>query len=542
MSAFRPPWYNPSLPAREDCVLPCLIDKWARQIPNKHFIEFESGERWTWAETREKSLHAAAALQQRGVKAGDTVLAWLPNSAALVRAWFGANYLGAVLVPINTSYKGRLLEHVIKTSGARLMIGHPKLLDRLASVPLGNLEHVIVDTPTVDGIKLNLRLEPISALEAPTASLALSYQPQLWDTQVVIFTSGTTGPSKGVLASYLHLWNTGEVTYGYMTHDDCMLINLPMYHVGGTSSMMIAASRGGSVALFDSFNTQDFWPQIQKTKATIISGLIGAMAAFLSKTEPKPTDAQNSLRMCTLAPISAETLILRERFGFDYISGFNMTELSCPLITDVNERTFSSCGRPRSGVQCRIVDDHDIEVPPGKVGELIVRSDRPWDFFKGYLGNPEATAEAWRNGWFHSGDLMKRDEDGNFFFVDRKKDAIRRRGENISSLEVEMDVAAFPTVREVAAYGVASPNGEEEVMIAVAPRPGQTIDPVALIEFLTPRMAHFMVPRYIRIETELPKTTTNKIQKADLRQEGIGPKTWDREAAGLSLKRDKFEA
>jgi crotonobetaine/carnitine-CoA ligase len=266
------------------------------------------------------------------------------------------------------------------------------------------------------------------------------------------------------------------------------------------------------------------------------------MTTFLSKADPTPEDANNPLRICTLSPVNDETIALGKRYGFDYVSGFNMTELSCPLITDVNVTVHRSCGRPRTGVQCRVVDDNDIEVAPDVIGELVVRSDRPWDQMTEYLGNPDATARVWRNGWFHTGDLMYRNKDGDFFFVDRKKDVIRRRGENISSLEVEADVAMFPSVREVAAYGVATPDGEEEVMIAVAPRAGDLIDPKALIEFLIPRMAHFMVPRYVRLETELPKTLTNKIQKTELRREGVTAHTWDREASGIVLKRDKFKA
>lgn len=537
----RPPWFNPATPPRDNCVLPCLVDKWAKATPDKQFIRFEDGTTWTWAQTREIGLRTAAALQKRGIKAGDTVLAWLPNGPTMVRAWLGANYLGAVLVPINASYKGRLLEHVIKTSKATLMISHPALLERLNIVDRGELKAVIVDAPTTGDLKLDLPLEARDALDGDAGSVVLSYEPQVWDTMVIIFTSGTTGPSKAVPATYLHQWTTGQISYGYMTPDDCILINLPIYHVGGTSSFMAAAASGGSIALFDVFNTKDFWQQIRATGSTTISGLIGAMTTFLSKNEPHPSDADNPLRICTLSPVNDETIALGKRYGFDYVSGFNMTELSCPLITDVNVKIARSCGRPRSGVQCRIVDNNDIEVPHGTIGEFIVRSDRPWDQMTGYYGNPEATAAAWRNGWFHTGDLMYGNEDGDFFFVDRKKDAIRRRGENISSLEVEADVAAFPAVREVAAYGVPSPNGEEEVMVTVAPKEGQAFDPRDLIAFLVPRMAHYMVPRYVRVEATLPKTPTNKIQKAELRREGVTPATWDREAAGIVLKRDKLK-
>lgn len=538
----RPPWFNPEMPAREDCVLPCLIDKWAKATPDKQFIRFENGVRWTWAQTRDLALQTAAALQKRRIKPGDCVLAWLPNGATMVRAWLAANYLGAILVPINSSYKGRLLEHVINTSRAKLMIAHPGLVERLKHVAHANIAGLIVDAPSVEDPGLGIPTEPISALDGDASTLELSYESQMWDTQVIIFTSGTTGPSKAVPATHLHSWTTGQGSYGYMTPNDCILINLPMYHVGGTSSFMAAASSGGSIALYDSFNTKEFWNQIRETGATTISGLIGAMTTFLSKNEPHPSDAENTLRMCTLSPVNDETIALGKRYKFDYISGFNMTELSCPLITDVNVKVARSCGRPRTGMQCRIVDANDIEVPHGTIGEFIVRSDRPWDVMTGYYGNPEATVAAWRNGWFHTGDLMYRNEAGDFFFVDRKKDAIRRRGENISSLEVEADVAAFPSVREVAAYGVASPDGEEEVMITVAPRPGAVIDPKALIEFLLPRMAHFMVPRYVRIEAELPKTPTNKIQKVELRNQGVTPSTWDREKAGIIVKRDKLKA
>jgi len=194
----------------------------------------------------------------------------------------------------------------------------------------------------------------------------------------------------------------------------------------------------------------------------------------------------------------------------------------------------------RAGVDVRLVDDNDCEVPLGAIGEMMIRTDRPWGMNSGYYNNPEATAKAWRNGWFHTGDAFRMDADGNFYFVDRIKDAIRRRGENISSFEVEADVGAHPTVREVAAIAVPNEMSEDEVMVVVAPVEGKTIDPVELIEFLRPRMAHFMVPRYVRIVAELPKTPTAKVQKAMLREQAVTADTWDREAAGIRVKGDRF--
>jgi len=541
MTAFHPPWFDPAPPARDDCVTPRLIDRHAAATPDKLFIRYESGETWTWAQTREKALGAAAALQGRGVQPGDVVAAWAPNSPALVRAWFGANYAGAALAPINTSFRGRLLEHALGKTGARVLIVHPELAPRLEGLSLGAVERVILTGPSNKAPDLGVQVEGHEALAGdPAAAVPADVEP--WDTPVIIFTSGTTGPSKAVETSYVQEWTTARVTYGYMTAEDRMLVNLPMFHVGGISGITAALACGGSVALFEAFDTRQFWNMVRETGSTTCSGFIGALTTFLNKEPPRPDDRDNPLRICTLSPVSEETVALAERFGFDYVSGFNMTEVSSPLITEVNEAVMRSCGRPRVGVECRIVDAHDREVAHGEIGELVIRGDHPWQLFKGYLGDPQATAEAWRNGWFHTGDLLWRDAEGRFYFVDRKKDAIRRRGENISSLEIEIEVSAYEAVREVAAYGVDLPGGEQEVMVCVAPKPGETIDPRALIEFLIPRMAHFMVPRYVRVSAELPKTPTNKIQKVELRKEGVTADTWDREAAGIRLKREKLSA
>ena len=357
---------------------------------------------------------------------------------------------------------------------------------------------------------------------------------------MIIFTSGTTGPSKAVITSYVQEWTTAKVTYGYMVQSDRMLVNLPMFHVGGIAAITATVACGGSVALFEAFDTRRFWDTVRETGSTVCSGLIGALTSFLMKEPSKPDDADNPLRMVTLSPINEDTTALGKRFGFDYLSGFNMTEVSGPLISAVNDPVMRSCGRVRVGMECRIVDDQDNEVPHGQPGELVIRSDNPWTLFSGYLGDPEATARAWRNGWFHTGDLMRRDAEGCFFFVDRKKDAIRRRGENMSSLEIEIDVTAHPSVRECAAYGIDLLGGEQEVMVAVAPIDGAEIDPRELVEWLIPRMTHFMVPRYVRVETALPKTPTNKIQKTGLREEGVTAATFDREAAGLVVRRQKL--
>jgi len=214
--------------------------------------------------------------------------------------------------------------------------------------------------------------------------------------------------------------------------------------------------------------------------------------------------------------------------------------VSSPLMSDLHPNIPGLCGKARPGIEARVVDENDCEVAPGQTGELILRSDRPWAMNHGYYKNPEATANAWRNGWFHTGDGFRYDEEGNFFFVDRIKDAIRRRGENISSFEVENEVVTHPDIAEAAAIPVPSQLGEDDVMIVVAPVDGANIDSKELFEFLEPRMAHFMLPRYIRVIGELPKTPTQKVQKHLLKSDGVTADTWDREDAGIEIKRERI--
>lgn len=542
MSAtHRPSWFDPALPAREDCVLKPLLESRAARHPDRRLALFEDGSSWSWGECLADVRAAAAGLQRLGVKKGDRVLAWLPTGKPMVLTWFAANYLGAVFVPLNTAYRGAVLQHVVNAAGAVVMVAHPGLVERLEGLALEHLRQLICVGGTPTAIPRGLRALDESALRGDAAGLDESAPIDVWDIQSIIYTSGTTGSSKGVLSPYLQLYTTAMVNYGYMGEGECILVNLPMFHVGGTSPTYTALVRGGSIYLVDGFSTSKFWEQVRRGGCTTTAGLIGVMSAFLAKSEPRPDDADNPLRCITMFPVIEETARMAARFGFDYLTGFNMTEVSTPLVTEVNTRIWGACGKPRSGVQVRLVDEHDLEVPRGEIGELIVRSDLPWTMNAGYNGLPEATATAWRNGWFHTGDLFRQDEGGEFYFVDRIKDTIRRRGENISSFEVENAVRQHPDVDEVVAVGVASEIAEQEVLVVVTSKPGRAVDPRALVEFLVPRLAYFMIPRYVRVVAEIPKTETNKPRKVVFRDAGITPDTWDREAAGLHLRRDSIK-
>lgn len=525
------------VPPREDCVVRYLIDRWAQEIPDAVYAVFESGETWTYAQLQRKVRQAAAALARRNVKQGDHVAVWLFGGSEGILSFFAINYLGAVFVPFNTAYKGGLLEHVLRNADAELLIAHRDLVPRLADVDTAMLKHVL--TVAGDPETSILPWENIDVLAEGDANVpALTRPIEPWDNQSIIYTSGTTGPSKGVLSSYLHLFtNAGPETWHFVHRSDRFLINMPLFHIGGMGILSVMLARGGSVAVMENFDTARFWPFVRETQTTA-AFLLGVMATFLLKEPPNSADQDHSLRLAFMVPMTETAGDLHARFGIDIYTIFNMTEISSPIVSDPNPTARGTCGKKRDGVDVRLVDENDCEVAVGEIGEMLVRTDRPWGMNSGYYKNAEATAEAWRNGWFHTGDCFRMDAAGYYYFVDRRKDAIRRRGENISSFEVEAEVVAYPAVREAAAYGVPSDLSEDDVMIAVAPVDGQTLDPEALVRFLIERMAYFMVPRYVRILEELPKTPTAKVQKHLLRGDGVTHDTWDREAAGITVKRE----
>jgi crotonobetaine/carnitine-CoA ligase len=299
-------------------------------------------------------------------------------------------------------------------------------------------------------------------------------------------------------------------------------------------SMMVV---GGSVVGREVFSISSFWEDIDRYNCTCTL-LLSSMVPFVFNQPRSEEDSRHPLKKVILVPLIDEVEDFKERFGVQASTGFNMTEISSPICSDgfnlVNNR---SCGRVRPGVEVRIVDEHDEEVPTGQIGELIVRTDEPWTMNVGYWKMPEKTAEAWRNGWFHTGDGFYRDEDDNYYFVDRLKDAMRRRGENISSFEVESEINSHPAVVESAAIAVPSEYSEDEIKAVIVLHKGQELTPEELIKYLEPRMPYFMVPRFIEFVDELPKTPTEKVRKQALREIGVNENTWDMVKAGIKLKK-----
>lgn len=528
---------DPRIPSVRSSVLKYLLEERAQTHSDQTYAVFEDAPDWSFSETLRQTRKTAAGLEALGVGKGDTVLIALPNGPDALRVWFAANYLGAIVVHVNSAYRGGLLERVICNSKACLFVTGAEMINHLAPLQLGQLQTVVhfgEASITLPGVKM---------LEAGTLDSAGDEPGETdeilpFETQSIIYTSGTTGPSKGVMCSYLHILTAGHAVY-FLTAEDRYLVNLPMYHIAGQLPCMLMLSLGGSVAIVERFKTDAFWQCIEQTGATFAI-LLGVMTRFLLSQPECPAEKAGILKHVIQQPFDDDAPELKKRFGIDIYTSFNMTEISLPIVSEANPVIPGTCGRRRDGVDLRIVDAYDCEVPQGEVGELIIRTDQPWAMMHGYLDEPAATAKAWRNGWFHTGDAFHVDEYGNYFFVDRMKDTIRRRGENISSFEVEAAVMAHPDIREAAAVGVDSEVSESEVLIVISLKQGQTLDPVELIEFLRPSLAYFMIPRYVRIVDDLPKTPTQKIEKHRLRDIGISRgDAWDREAAGIKLRRSE---
>ena len=521
----------------EELVGAALVRR-AAETPEASALLFVDGPEWSWTELHRRVRDHAAGLQALGVARGDLLLSWMPNGPVATLNFLAAAWLGVVYVPVNIGLRGALLTHVLRLTGAHLMVAHGALLDRLAEIDRADLERVIVigdERPALPGIAL---LDQ-AVLAGDGAELS-PVETAPWDTQMVIFTSGTTGPSKGVLSSFRHA-RTAALGFRNIGPGDRNLTALPAHHVGGVYGILWAIYHGGSVVIAERFRTQDFWPLVGRYQITT-TGLLGVMVDFMNALPPFENERRHGLKSVLVAPYTPSALRFAERYGVPAYTEFNMTELSVPTFGGPEPLPPGSCGRAQGEVELRLVDTHDIVVPADGVGELILRTHQSWQISHGYLNDPAATARAWRNGWFHTGDLFRRDADGNYFFVDRVKDAVRRRGENISSFEVEAAILAHPAVAQAAVVGVPADAGaEDEVMAVVKLASGQTLDPAVLVAFLSGQLAAYMVPRYVRFVDTFPLTPTQKIEKHRLRAEGVTSDCWDRDARGVRLSRDRLE-
>lgn len=515
-------------PKDRSLVFHYILEDHAARQPDKPFLVTRDRS-LSYADTDALANRVGRGFAAAGVKKGDRVLVMMPTGIDFFVTWLGLCKIGALMSPVNEAHVKRMLQHQAADAAAKVAVVGNAFLDRWVDIADGlpDLEHIFHYDDGVAAPGLPWRASEFVDLIADDGSPlapAVSYR----DPMAIFYTSGTTGPSKGVLYSYAQAHATASQQATLCNAGDVFYMCVPMFHVGLCHLGGIPLIAGATLAIRPKFSATQFWDDVRHFGATMTL-LMSTMPSYLMAQPERVEDADNPLRKCVMVPLLKDLDAFRRRFNVsDIATVFNMTEVSTPICTGFDLANNNSCGRPRRGITARIVDDNDEPVALGEIGELILRSEEPWEFNLGYWRRPEQTAEAWRNQWLHTGDLFSMDEAGNYYFRDRLKDAIRRRGENISSHEIEREVDAHPAILESAAIAVPSPFGEQEVKVIAALRPGRALTAQELAKHLAAALPKYMQPRYLEIrDGELPKTPTGKIRKPELRAEGVGS-AWDR--------------
>jgi crotonobetaine/carnitine-CoA ligase len=514
--------------------------------PDGPYLDFD-GVALTAREMDASANRIAHQLAALGVGRGDRVATLLENSPEQVMSFFAAAKLGAIQVPINTAYKGEFLRHVLADSGAAVMIVQGELASRVADLTptaaadLPELKAVVVAGRTdavVEGLPVHDWADLLAAGndEAPPDP---GLRPS--DLSCFIYTAGTTGPSKGCMLPHHYVVALGEqiARAWQRTADDIVLTPLPLFHFNAISVCVVGTLLvGGSAAIVRKFSVSRFWSEVKRTDATMLS-MLGSLAILVANADDSPEMQGHRLRLCAAAPMPPDTdRIWRERFGCaTFSAGYGLTEASLISLLPAGEPNRPGAAGRLNDVEfeVRVVDDEDRDVPVGEIGEIVCRPTGPNLMFAGYWRRPEATVEVLRNLWFHTGDLGKVDDDRFLYFVDRKKDYLRRRGENISSFEMERTFVAHPAIKDVAVHAVASEQGEDDVKVTAVLQEGAVITEEELCRWSVDQVPYFAVPRYIEFRDDLPRNPVGRVLKYELRDDGVTERTWDREASGFTF-------
>lgn len=506
--------------------------------------------RYTYGDLEHMTNRYANGFKALGIGKGDHVAVMLPNCVEFFWVIWGLGKLGAVAVPINTAAKGELLRYFIDQSDSTWVVVEEEWAGRVAAIgdelPKVKGYFYLGPKPVSDSAlhglhaaRTELRELESGSPEAPPID-AVRYS----DLHLIMYTSGTTGPSKGVMSPHSqgHCvgWSLAKY-YGYQP-DDVLYTCLPLFHGNALWYTCYAALwADAAVALAPRFSASQFWDDIRRYGATQFNSL-GAMTNIICKIPPSPQDREHRLRQCMTVPVPKEIYQeFQTRYGLTITSVYAMTEtFAVTLFTpDDPPSKAGSAGKTRGYAEIQIVDSEDRALPPGQTGEICVRTLEPGLMMAGYYRMPEATLKEMRNLWFHTGDRGHVDADGYLYFVDRTKEAIRRRGENISAYEVELIISKHPKVMEVAAIAVESELTEDDVMAYIVLKPGETATPQEIVQFCGENMAYFMVPRFIEFIDALPKTPSEKIEKYKLKMRAKESRAqlWDRERAGIKIVR-----
>ena len=493
----------------------------------------------SYLQADQRSDQLASGLQALGLQTGDSVCVMMDNCIEAIDTWFGLLKAGLVEVPVNVSFRGQLLLHIIGQSRAKVLVcGEaqlPVVLPVLASNP--GVKHLVVagQAPSSTSELVTHRLADLY-LDAPPREVRTSSS----DPTVVMYTSGTTGPSKGVVGT--HTWQMGisdsiRTVMDY-SGNDTLYSMFPIYYVNARyAALFPALSVGANFILDTKFSASRFWDICLERDVTAFNYL-GAVIPMLWKQPPREDDRDNPVRIAFGAACPTDVWKpFESRFGLNLVEAFGLTEIGLATCNTPEASKVGSCGKPLGNYEIELHDENGQQVPEGTAGEAVLRPTRPGVLFKGYFDMPTETLHAFRDLWFHTGDRLRKDEDGFYHFVDRVKDSMRRRGMNVSSWEVEQAVNAHDDVLESAAYGVTSNLAEDEIMIAVVAQAGRSIDPAELLDHCRREMAEFSVPRYVRIVDALPKTPSQRIEKYKLREAGVTLDTFDDKSALQEMAR-----
>jgi crotonobetaine/carnitine-CoA ligase len=519
---------------RSTWTLPTIMRERAAEHPDRPYATFALGERsFTYGEWDAATDGVAAGLARLGVSKGDAVLEMMRNRAELPMVRFGANKLGAVEVPVNVDYRGYLLEHVFNTVRAKVLVTEADLVDEVAA-SLPRLEHlttiVVVgdEVPSVAGVSVIPFAELLDAGSPPRVDVHPG------DVASIQFTSGTSGPSKGAQIPHAHSHLLAELNGELLgvEADSVIFTELPLFHVNAQMSMLTTLIHGGRVAIEPRFSASEWLARLRRHGGTH-TPLLGVMLAFLLKLPEQPDDADNPLRVVWAVPRLAEVMEpFMARFGVEQmITSYGCTEIGMPVQGHWGTPAHVTGRVVEDFYEVRIVDPETGDpVPPGEVGEVVTRNKLPWCVTRGYLGMPERTVEAYRDCWFHTGDAARIDEDGWFTFMDRIKDRIRRRGENVASADVEHVLGEHDGIAESAVIAVKSEEagGEDEIKACIVVAAGAALTADDVWAWCDERLPHFAVPRYVEFLVELPKTPTEKVRKNVLRDDGVTGGTLDR--------------
>ncbi|MBO0729602.1 MAG: AMP-binding protein [Acidimicrobiaceae bacterium] len=526
-----------------------ILDEQAEQRGEQVFLYLDDRP-VTYREMRSRSLSGAAALAGLGVGSGDRVALMMATSLEWVATWFAAARLGAVAVPINTAYRGDFLAAPLLDSASTILAVDRSLFGRVADVAgqLSGLRWVLVreDAPPAGGNPdpgpLDGKVLGIDSLWEPAPADAPAAVPGAsWDQPLAIFfTSGTTGRSKGALTTHQYLLSAAAamVDCWQLQPGETVYAPLPLFHLSAVGSVLGPLIAGGTGVIDRVFSVSNTWERVREHGACGIL-LAGAMVVMLWNLPAEERDRQLPIRFFSAAPVPGELYRgIEQRYACKVVTAYGLSEafpVVCAGVADDNPPGASGRANPR--LEVAVVDHKDDLVPPGTVGEIVCRPREPHVMFEGYDGRPAETLAQLGNLWFHTGDLGRLDEAGNLTYVDRKKDAMRRRGENISSFEVEQVLLQHPAVAEAAAIGVPSEVGEDDVMACLTLKPGAALEMVELMDFCAGRMPYFAVPRYVDIIDQLPKNVIGRVLKPELRERGVTSSTWDREQAGYVVRR-----